>query len=159
MMASILSMWSDSYRHSVLIVSDSWSNKVLSRDFPEISFFAMLRKIKALHFMLLSDSQSDGHINNLQDNKCSHDRQAPCDCDTNKLVCQLAIIPFYHSRGDRVALRVLKDRIHCARRKDSGENRAESTTRSMHPKGVERVIITEARLYCRNHEITECSGN
>ena len=91
------------FRHdsSVLVESD---RILATRDvqttpgrFPVISFFAMLRKIKPLDFLLLRNPQPDRHIHHFQDHQGSHPGQHPGNHDSHELVEQLVRVAFQQS--------------------------------------------------------------
>src|SRR5215472_13200261 len=95
--------------------------KTSGRRFPIVSLFSMLREVEALHFFLLGNSQTNGGIDQFQDDEGSHDGEPPGDRYTDKLIEQLAGISFEQAGGHRIALRVLEDRIDGAGGEDPGQ--------------------------------------
>src|SRR5215467_7185168 len=68
-------------------------------------------------------------------------------------------VAFDHPGRQRGSFGVFEDRIYGARRKDSCKQRADGSSRAVDAEGIERVVVAEARLDLRHHQIAEHTGN
>src|SRR6185437_1957711 len=117
MMASIFVI--DRQNPSSLIISSR--ARTLSGHFPIISFFAMLREIKALNLVFVRDPESDRHVHDLEDHQGAYDCQNPGDYNANQLIQKLVGIPVNPAGRQGIALRILEYGIYYARSKHSGK--------------------------------------
>src|SRR5216684_1997362 len=106
----------------------------------------MLRDVQTLNFMVLRNPQADHHVYNLEDRQGAADGQRPGHRYTDQLVDELMRVAFEPAGRKRHSVRALKDGVDYAGRKHSGQQRADGSARAVYAKGVERVVIAEARL-------------
>src|SRR6185312_13136734 len=67
------------------------------REFPIITFFAMLAEIESLNFVVCGDTQPDQHIDNLQNNQRAHNRNSPRDHHCDELISKLTPVAIHDS--------------------------------------------------------------
>src|ERR1041385_9269062 len=125
------------------------------RKLPVITFFSVLGEIETLNFMVFRHAQPHDHIDGFQNRECSHNSQRSRYANSNGLIHELMCVPFQRAGSKHASPGIFKDRIHRAAGEHASEQRAQSAPCAVNPKGVERVIITKARLDVRDHEITE----
>src|ERR1700721_1116103 len=166
--ASILSINRESSFDSVTGEAACWPPKPQENRPPELTrapirnslrvevvpFFAVLRKIEPSLLVLGYQAQAHGFVHNKEQHQRAHDRNPPCDADAGELIQDLAPMAVDGAGGNALAI----DGIDDARRKDSGEQCAESASSAVDAKGVERIVVAEAGLDLEDHEGAEEAG-
>src|SRR5437667_7750213 len=74
----------------------------------DVAFFAVHAQIEALDLLIFLDPKPKRRIADLQNDKCSHDRQRPRDRHTDDLVHDLAAVPIHQPQRRRLARRILQ---------------------------------------------------
>ena len=127
--------------------------------FEVISFFAVLRKVQALHFVFLRDTQPDERVDKLEQNQTPHNGQSPGNYNSDNLIQDLVRVSIEQPNRQRVSLAILKNWIDDFQSKNSGEHGAQSAAGSVDTERVQRIIIKEPGLYFGNHQEAYDSGD
>src|SRR5204862_1628373 len=106
-----------------------------------VSFFAVLREVEALAFVLGGDAQADEGIDQLEQEERADDGQDPGHQHAERLVEQLAGVAFEQAAWKRVAVCVFENWVHSAGGKNTSEQRAQRAARAVHTEGVERIVV------------------
>src|ERR1700739_1677997 len=123
------------------------------RKFPVITLFSMLGEIEALNFMMFRNTQTHDNIDDFQDRKRSRNRQRSRNANANGLVQKLMRVPFQSAGCEYASACIFEDGIHRAAGEDAGKQCAQSSACAVNAEGVERVVISEASFYMRDHQI------
>ena len=97
----------------------------------------MLGEIETLYFLVFSDAQTDGEVDEFEDHERSNDCQDPRNDHAHTLIEQLAGVSLEQAGGERVSLRVFEDGIDCGRGEYARQKSAQGSPGAMNAKGVE----------------------
>ena len=67
--------------------------------FPDITFFAVLREVEALNFVIFGNAQADDGVDNFEDHQCPHDGETGRNADSDGLIHELVRVSFQRTRG------------------------------------------------------------
>src|SRR5208337_111546 len=120
-----------------------------------VAFFSMLGEVEAGGFLLGGDAQSNGLIDDEEQDQRTHDGNSPGNGDAGRLVEQLGPVAVDGAGGHVFA----EDRVDGAGGKEAGEQRADGSTGAMHAKGVKGVVVAEAAFNRKDHERADHAGD
>ncbi len=118
----------------------------------------MLGDVESGGFLFGGDAQAHDLINDKKQRQRANDGDAPCYGDAGKLIDQLAPAAVDGAGGERVASRVLEDRVDDAGGEDAGEQGANGSAGSVNAKGVQRVVVAEKALDDEDHGEADDAG-
>src|SRR5258707_15782196 len=107
----------------------------------------MLREVQPLDFVVLGNTKTDYHVNDLQDDQRAGGGQYPGDHHANQLVQKLMCVALPNAGNQRVSLSIFKNRVDTAGGRDSGQQPANVASAAMHAELGQAIVISEACFY------------
>jgi hypothetical protein len=111
----------------------------------DVAFFAVQGKVESFDFLLRSNSQTEQHVADLQNDQSADHGKRPCNGGSDELINNLAAMTIHQTERKRISLAVLQTAVHGVGGKDAGKNRAQRSACAVDAKGVQRDSFKSLR--------------